>query len=680
MQCINSRGSRNGWKTDVKCELMRLEPTIRRMGCLKDMLLAADMSHCRRFEWVPKVMDSYIYSIDFNVNSGRLVCVGLIYLALKEGADFISFGGNLQRRSQVGGNFVGLIGHLLLMERVLQINTHSSTDFLEYSSECLGLDYSDCSQVITSVEAFVLDTSNGISIYAAIKHVNKDYSIIVWHALKRLLLYLFGDPYYHTKAWFLIAQPWLAELAQFLRFFIQLRYIRMGFKLWGQMVSIYFLGIKCSYKFLICDCGYGKAVFRESDLIEWVTTRVSACGLFHIAYPSAPDLLKIELRSIYGEDTKYLAIVLAVGTECNIAMLTVEDDEFWEGVLPVEFCELPALQDAVTLVGYPIRGDMISVTSGVVSRIEILSYAHGSELLGLQIDAAINSRNFGGPAFNDKGDCVGIVFQSLKHDDAENIGYVIPTPVIKHFIEDYKKNGAYTGFPILRAEWQKMENPIMRISMGMKPDQKGVRLKRIDPTAPEFKVLKPSDVLLSFDGVKIANDETVAFRHGERISFSYLVSQKYVGDTAAIEVLRNSEIMKFNIKLAGHQRLILATYKNLAASETDHEKGGTESDEKNEDEDENRSDAVCYDDVGRDKNQMVQKWKQAELTLRASPLFQFIGVKHPGEILRYGLPGSVEVWRLLEEHAKVLYLEDKVIFEAPRNVADDIQLLMGSLV
>lgn len=62
-----------------------------------------------------------------------------------------------------------------------------------------------------------------------------------------------------------------------------------------------------------------------------------------------------------------------------------------------------------------------------------------------QIDAAINSGNSGGPAFNDKGNCVGIAFQSLKHEDVENIGYVIPTPVIMHFIQDYEKNGSYTG-------------------------------------------------------------------------------------------------------------------------------------------------------------------------------------------------------------------------------------------
>lgn len=72
---------------------------------------------------------------------------------------------------------------------------------------------------------------------------------------------------------------------------------------------------------------------------------------------------------------------------CNeTALLTVNDDEFWEEVAIADLGELPALQDAVTVVGYPIGGDTISVTSGVVSRMEILSYAHGStELLGLQV-------------------------------------------------------------------------------------------------------------------------------------------------------------------------------------------------------------------------------------------------------------------------------------------------------
>ncbi|KAI3884400.1 hypothetical protein MKW92_045993, partial [Papaver armeniacum] len=264
-----------------------------------------------------------------------------------------------------------------------------------------------------------------------------------------------------------------------------------------------------------------------------------------------------------GSDVKYLATVLAIGTECDIAMLTVKDDEFWEGISPVEFGSLPALQDAVTVVGYPIGGDTISVTSGVVSRMEILSYAHGStELLGLQIDAAINSGNSGGPAFSDKGNCVGIAFQSLKHEDVENIGYVIPTTVINHFIEDYEKKEEYTGFPTLGIEWQKMENPDLRMAMGMSSHQKGVRIKRIEPTSPEYKVLKPSDVILSFDGIDIANDGTskqffITSRTRGRIAFSYLVSQKYTGDNAIVKVLRFKD-SRVQYKATNPRRLISA--------------------------------------------------------------------------------------------------------------------------
>ena len=54
----------------------------------------------------------------------------------------------------------------------------------------------------------------------------------------------------------------------------------------------------------------------------------------------------------------------------------------------------------------------MSVTSGVVSRIEVTAYAHGaSELLGVQVDAAINAGNSGGPALNHENKCVGVAFQ-----------------------------------------------------------------------------------------------------------------------------------------------------------------------------------------------------------------------------------------------------------------------------
>lgn len=59
------------------------------------------------------------------------------------------------------------------------------------------------------------------------------------------------------------------------------------------------------------------------------------------------------------------------------------------------------------------------------------------------------------------------LLQSLKNEDTENISYIIPTPVINHFIDDYKRHGRYTGFPVLGVEWQKMESPVLRQALGM---------------------------------------------------------------------------------------------------------------------------------------------------------------------------------------------------------------------
>lgn len=264
--------------------------------------------------------------------------------------------------------------------------------------------------------------------------------------------------------------------------------------------------------------------------------------------------VKVKRRA---DDRKFLAKVLAIGTECDIALLTVEEEEFWEGVEAVRFGELPTLQDSVFVVGYPIGGDTISVTSGVVSRIEVTAYAHGAtELLGVQIDAAINSGNSGGPVFNEGGQCVGIAFQSYAGSDAENIGYVIPTPVINHFLDDFKRNGTFTGFPALGIQWQRMESAALRASYGMQEGQKGVLLRSVYPCSHAYGRLQAGDIMLRFDGVQVACDGTVPFRTGERIAFGYLTSQKFSGDMARVDILREGQETTVDVQLMRPNSLV----------------------------------------------------------------------------------------------------------------------------
>ncbi|KNA12643.1 hypothetical protein SOVF_124150 isoform A [Spinacia oleracea] len=245
-----------------------------------------------------------------------------------------------------------------------------------------------------------------------------------------------------------------------------------------------------------------------------------------------------------GDDTKYVAKVLARGVDCDIALLSVENEKFWKGAEPLRLGRLPHLQDSVTVVGYPLGGDTISVTKGVVSRIEVTSYAHGSsDLLGIQIDAAINPGNSGGPAFNDQGECIGVAFQVLRSDDTENIGYVIPTTVVSHFLADYERNGKYTGFPCLGVLLQKLENPALRSCLKVE-SYEGVLVRRVEPTSDAHHVLKEGDVIVSFDGVHVGCEGTVPFRSTERIAFRYLISQKFSGDQVELGIIRNGDHMK----------------------------------------------------------------------------------------------------------------------------------------
>eukprot|EP00741_Cyanophora_paradoxa_P012398 tig00020610_g11979.t1 len=259
------------------------------------------------------------------------------------------------------------------------------------------------------------------------------------------------------------------------------------------------------------------------------------------------DATSVMVRK-HGSAEKILAKVEHVGHECDLAILTVQDDKFWEGIQPLELGGVPHLQDSVQVVGYPTGGDAICVTSGVVSRVEVQTYTHANgSLLAIQIDAAINSGNSGGPALRN-GEVIGVAFETLKN--ADNIGYIIPTPVVRHFLEDIKRNGTYSGFPSLGCYWQAIESDFLRKSVQLPPGKTGVFVNKIQPLAAAKAALSPGDVLLSVNGVTIASDGTIPFRKAERVGFRYLISERFCGEVVKVGVLRNGKEMEVDVELS----------------------------------------------------------------------------------------------------------------------------------
>ncbi len=248
----------------------------------------------------------------------------------------------------------------------------------------------------------------------------------------------------------------------------------------------------------------------------------------------------------YGQPKKVRARVVAVSHEADLALLTVEDKSFFKGVEPLLLGELPETQDEVVVYGFPEGGDFLSLTKGVISRIEHHKYVHsGIDFLAIQIDAAINAGNSGGPVISNNK-IIGVAMQTLT--DAESIGYIVPTPIIKHFIKDFE-DGAYDGFPNDGIITQPMENKDMRIRFGLKKNESGIFVISVVPGFPAEGKIFPRDIILSLDGHDIANDGTVEFRPDERTDRNYFVQSHQVGEKISFDILRKEKRIKVQFTL-----------------------------------------------------------------------------------------------------------------------------------
>ncbi len=241
----------------------------------------------------------------------------------------------------------------------------------------------------------------------------------------------------------------------------------------------------------------------------------------------------------YGDTKRYEAKVEYISHQADLALLRVEDAAFFKGVTSLELDGLPNIQQKITVYGFPTGGNSLSVSTGVVSRIEHNRYVHSKEIfLAIQIDAAINPGSSGGPAISD-GKIVGVVMQQIPK--SQNIGYLVPVEVIKHFLDDVNDK-KYDGFPHLGITTEMMENRALRSVHQMKKEQSGVLVIDMSERSPAFGALQKGDVLLQIDGHKIENDGTVEFQHHQYTSFKYYIDQKQIGETLVLTLLRDGKV------------------------------------------------------------------------------------------------------------------------------------------
>ena len=240
-----------------------------------------------------------------------------------------------------------------------------------------------------------------------------------------------------------------------------------------------------------------------------------------------------------GKPDRYEAEVLAISHEADLALLKVKDESFFKKGKFLEIGELPRVHQEISVYGFPTGGDTLSVTKGIVSRIEYLEYAHsGLASQAIQIDAAINPGNSGGPALAGTK-VVGVAMQVAANGE-ENIGYMIPPSIINHFLKDLE-DGRYDGFPEFAVVTEQLVNPALRSKHNLSKEQTGVLITKVCAGTTPEQYLKVGDIITKIDNEPVENNGTVLFQPSKYIDFNYRVDQHQLNDMLHLDIIRDGK-------------------------------------------------------------------------------------------------------------------------------------------
>ena len=247
------------------------------------------------------------------------------------------------------------------------------------------------------------------------------------------------------------------------------------------------------------------------------------------------------------------ATVEAIAPGIDLAVLRLDDESFFDAHPPLpRAARLPEIKDAVLVYGYPEGGTSLSITKGIVSRIEFVPYNAPVSGLRIQVDSAINPGNSGGPAV--VGDrMIGLAFSHL--GGAENIGYIIPADEIELFLRDIE-DGRYDGKPAMFDRYQTLENPALRAYLKLPRDAHGIVVRQPDDDASDYP-LKPWDVITRVGGQAVDDQGMVRTPGGPRVAFPYLVQTTARDGKLPLTIVRAGEEKQVELPVSPHRRSLI---------------------------------------------------------------------------------------------------------------------------
>ncbi len=143
---------------------------------------------------------------------------------------------------------------------------------------------------------------------------------------------------------------------------------------------------------------------------------------------------------------------------------------------------------------------------------------------------------------------MGVAFQGYSGIVAQNVGYMIPTPVVDRFLKDVS-DGHYDFYVDLGLQYYPLINATQRRALGLGPSDYGVMVGEIIQAGAAYGHLQTGDVLLAIDEHPIFSDGSVALDN-DRMMLNEVVERKFKGDTVRLKILRQGREMQATVKLS----------------------------------------------------------------------------------------------------------------------------------
>ena len=254
-----------------------------------------------------------------------------------------------------------------------------------------------------------------------------------------------------------------------------------------------------------------------------------------------------EFTVTFSDGSSYPAEVVGYESEVSdIAVLKIGRT----GLSPVTFgssSEMTVGED-ITVIGNPLGELTFSLTRGVVSALDRKINTDGNPIAMFQIDAAVNSGNSGGPAFDSHGRVVGIVTAKYASESIEGLGFCIPSDSAEKIASDIISYGYLRGKATLGITYEDAETVyeyyyrryginVNRINGFLTT---GIYVASVTADGPAEKAgLEKGDYITSADGSEISDSSALK---------SFLSSHS-PGETVTLTVCRNGNYSDITVTL-----------------------------------------------------------------------------------------------------------------------------------